>query len=68
MPVAAPGAAELDVLRAELRDARARQRALALGALLLAGCATLALTRGAGWPAWTLLAAGAANLCYALWR
>ncbi len=68
VPVAAPGAAELDLLRAELRDARARQRALALGTLLLAGCATLALTRGAGWPAWTLLAAGAANLCYALWR
>jgi ubiquinone biosynthesis protein len=67
-PVAAPGAPELDLLRAELRDARARQRALALGTLLLAGCATLALTRGAGWPAWTLLAAGAANLCYALWR
>jgi ubiquinone biosynthesis protein len=68
VPVAAPGAAELDLLRAELRDARARQRALALGTLLLAGCATLALTRGAGWPAWILLAAGAANLCYALWR
>jgi ubiquinone biosynthesis protein len=68
VPLTAPEPQELDALRVEAYRARARQRALALGTALVAGFAALALTRGAGWPAWTLLAAGAVNLCYALWR
>jgi ubiquinone biosynthesis protein len=62
-------APELRELAAELRAARRARHSLALGAaLLLVGFAGLALTRGYGWPAWTLLGAGAANLLYALWR
>ena len=68
LPVTPAAAQELDALRVEMRDARGRQRALALGTLLLAACAALGLTLGAGWPAWTLLGAGAVSLCYALWR
>jgi hypothetical protein len=36
--------------------------------LLLTGFAALALTRGLGWPAWTLLAASAVTVLCALWR
>jgi ubiquinone biosynthesis protein len=68
VPAAAPTSQELDALRAEMRSARRRQQALALGTLLLAGFAALALTRGLGWPAWTLLAAGAVTVLCALWR
>ena len=68
VPVTSAGAPELDALRAEVRDAHVRQRALALGTLLLAASAALALTLAAAWPAWTLLGAGAVSLCYALWR
>ena len=68
MPLEAPDLQELETLRAQVHGARSRQRTLALGTLLLAGCAALALTGGAGWAAWTLLAAGAVTLLYALWR
>ena len=68
VPAAAPTSQELDALRAEMRSARRRQQALAFGTLLLAGFAALALTRGLGWPAWTLLAAGAVTVLCALWR
>ena len=68
VPAAAPTSQELDALRAEMRSARRRQQALALGTLLLAGFAALALTRGLGWPAWTLLGAGAVTVLGALWR
>jgi ubiquinone biosynthesis protein len=68
VPAAAPTSQELDALRAEMRSARRRQQALALGTLLLAGFAALALTRGLGWPAWTLLGAGAVTVLCALWR
>ena len=68
-PPAALSAPELRELATELRAARRARHSLALGtALLLVGFAGLALTRGYGWPAWTLLGAGAANLLYALWR
>jgi ubiquinone biosynthesis protein len=66
---AALSAPELRELTAELRAARRARHSLALGtALLLVAFAGLALTRGYGWPAWTLLGAGTANLLYALWR
>ncbi len=68
VPATAPTSQELDALRAEMRSARRRQQALALGTLLLAGFAALALTRGLGWPAWTLLGAGAVTVLGALWR
>jgi len=69
VPAAAPTSQELEALRAEMRGARRRQQALALGTLLLlTGFAALALTRGLGWPAWTLLAAGAVTVLCALWR
>ncbi|HEY7995450.1 MAG TPA: ubiquinone biosynthesis regulatory protein kinase UbiB [Steroidobacteraceae bacterium] len=68
VPAAAPTSQELEALRAEMRSARRRQQALALGTLLLAGFAALALTRGLGWPAWTLLGAGAVTVLGALWR
>jgi ubiquinone biosynthesis protein len=68
VPAAAPTSQELDALRAEMRSARRRQQALALGTLLLTGFAALALTRGLGWPAWTLLGAGAVTVLGALWR
>jgi ubiquinone biosynthesis protein len=68
-PAPALSAPELRELAAELRAARRARHSLALGtALLLVGIAGLALTRGYGWPAWTLLGAGTANLLYALWR
>jgi ubiquinone biosynthesis protein len=68
VPAAAPTSQELDALRAEIRSARRRQQVLALGTLLLTGFAALALTRGLGWPAWTLLAASAVTVLCALWR
>jgi ubiquinone biosynthesis protein len=68
VPAAAPTSQELDALRSEMRSARRRQQALALGTLLLAAFAALALTRGLGWPAWTLLGAGAVTVLCALWR
>ena len=68
VPAAAPTSQELDALRAEMRSARRRQQALALGTLLLTGFAALALTRGLGWPAWTLLGACAVAVLGALWR
>ena len=68
VPATAPTSQELEALRAEMRSARRRQQALALGTLLLAGFAALALTRGLGWPAWTLLGAGAVTVLGALWR
>ena len=69
VPAAAPTSQELEALRAEMRGARRRQQALALGTLLLlTGFAALALTRGLGWPAWTLLGACAVTVLGALWR
>jgi len=38
------------------------------GSACVGGFAALALTRGLGWPAWTLLAASAVTVLCALWR
>jgi len=56
-------------LRAELKRASRWRDALTLAAVLLtSGFVWLALARPPQWLAWALLAAGAAQLLYGLWR
>ena len=67
-PAPAP-AAQLEELRAELRAGELRRNAVTLGAALaVAGFFWLALQRGEAWIGWALCAAGAAKVCYGLWR
>jgi ubiquinone biosynthesis protein len=62
-------AAELAELRAALDgQGRRRERLLVGGALLLAGLLWLGTLRSPTWLGWGLLAAGCADLLYALWR
>jgi ubiquinone biosynthesis protein len=65
----APDATELAQLRAELRLARRRQDALAIGAALLIGALVwLALSHARDWAAWVVLAAAIATVGYGLKR
>ncbi|MGB6603923.1 MAG: hypothetical protein WBE65_06465, partial [Steroidobacteraceae bacterium] len=62
-------AAELAQLRAELRIARRRQDALAVGAALLIGALVwLAVSHAREWPAWVALVAAIATVGYGLKR
>jgi ubiquinone biosynthesis protein len=68
-PPAQPQAADLDELRAQMRNAGRRRDAVTLGAaLLLAGLIWLATGRGYPWLGWALLSAGAVKLAYGVWR
>ncbi|MFZ0008916.1 MAG: ubiquinone biosynthesis regulatory protein kinase UbiB [Steroidobacteraceae bacterium] len=65
----APDPTELAQLRAELRLARRRQDALAIGAALLIGALVwLALSHARDWAAWVVLAAAIATVGYGLKR
>jgi ubiquinone biosynthesis protein len=71
VPVRAPAteAAELAQLRTELRLARRRQDALAVGAALLIGALVwLAVSHAREWPAWVVLVAAIAAVGYGLKR
>jgi ubiquinone biosynthesis protein len=68
-PRAAPPAAELEQLRAEMQAAGRRREAVTLAAaLLFGGLAWLAAHHGPQWPGWLALAAGLAQLAYGLRR
>lgn len=70
-PLRAPAGdpAELAQLRTELRLARRRQDALAVGAALLIGALVwLAVSHAREWPAWVVLAAAVAAVGYGLKR
>jgi ubiquinone biosynthesis protein len=68
-PRAAPPAAELEQLRAEVRAAGRRRDAVTLAAaLLFGGLVWLAGAHRPQWPGWLLLGAGLAQLAYGLWR
>jgi ubiquinone biosynthesis protein len=71
VPLRTPAAepAELTQLREELRLARRRQDALAVGAALLIGALVwLAVSHAREWPAWVVLAAAIAAVGYGLKR
>jgi ubiquinone biosynthesis protein len=71
VPLRAPAAdpLELTQLRTELRLARRRQDALAVGAALLIGALVwLAVSHAREWPAWVVLVAAIAAVTYGLKR
>jgi ubiquinone biosynthesis protein len=71
-PAAAPpaaAAADLAALREELRAARLRNGALAVGAALLAGgLVWVHSARQPAWGGWLLIAAGLLKVLYGVWR
>jgi ubiquinone biosynthesis protein len=68
-PAAAPPAAELTELRAELRAAGRRRDAVTLGAALaVAGFVWLMVGHAWPWCGWVLLGAGALKVGYGVWR
>jgi ubiquinone biosynthesis protein len=72
VPAAAPppaASADLTALREELRAARLRNAAVAVGAALLAGgLVWLVIARQPAWAGWVLTAAGLVKVLYGIWR